>query len=145
MVLDDFESGDEKEHLYEILFHYPKVPVSAFGHSVKGTYASGATLTIISDKYPKIEIGQYSPRYMGWKPIHGAHDHEHKPTPSVSFAKKGLTSRFATVLYPAPDSEVPKIAVTLVDGGFEITANGEKFHFDYNDERLSTINPSKKA
>ena len=143
VVLDEFESNDEQEHTYEILFHYPKVPVSAFGHSVKGTYKSGATLTIVSDKYPKIEIGQYAPRYMGWKPIHGAHEHEHNPTPSVSFAKKGLTAKFATVLYPAPDAEVPKIAISLVDGGFEIEANGEKFHFDYTDERLSTINPSK--
>ena len=143
VVLDDFESGDGNEHVYEILFNYHKVPVSALGHSVKATYESGATLTIISDKYPKIEIGQYAPRYIGWKPIHGTHEHEHIPTPTVSFAKKGLTSKFATVLYPAPDSEVPEIAVTLLDGGFEITANGEKFSFDYTDDRFRTINPSK--
>ena len=141
VVLDDFESNDEKEHLYEILFHYPKVPVSALGHSVKGTYASGATLTIISDKYPKIEIGQYAPRYMGWKPIHGTHEHEHIPTPSVSFAKKGLVSKFATVLYPAPDSNAPAISVSLIEGGFEICADGEKFAFSYDDERFKTVKP----
>ena len=143
VVLDDFTSGDENEHLYEILFHYPKVPVSALAHSVTGTYNSGATLTIVSDKYPKVEIGQYAPRYIGWKPIHGTHEHEHIPTPSISFAKKGTASRFATVLYPAPDSNVPEISVELTEGGFEITANGEKFSFDYNDERFSTLNPSK--
>ena len=143
VVLDEFESGDEREHTYEILFHYPKIPVSAFTHSVKGTYKSGATLTIVSDKYPKVEIGQYAPRYIGWKPIHGTHEHEHIPTPSVSFAKKGMSAKFATVLYPAPDSDVPEITVALVEGGFEITANDEKFRFDYTDERFATINPSK--
>jgi hypothetical protein len=140
-VLDSFESNDEKEHLYEILFHYPKIPVSAFTHSVKGTYESGATLTIVSDKYPKIEIGQYAPRFMGWKPIHGTHEHEHIPTPSVSFAKKGLEAKFATVLYPAPDSNAPEIAISLIEGGFEITSGEEKFTFSYTDERFSTVKP----
>ena len=143
VILDDFEPQDEKQHLYEILFHYPKVPVSSFGHSVKGQFESGATLTIVSDKYPKIEIGQYAPRYMGWKPIHGTHEHEHSPTPSVSFAKKGGNTKFATVIYPAPDSSVPDIAVALTDGGFEITANGEKFGFSYDDERFKTQNPAE--
>ena len=143
VVLDSFESNDENPHVYEILFHYPKIPVSAFSHSVKGTYGSGATLTIVSDKYPKIEIGQYAPRYMGWKPIHGTHEHEHIPTPSVSFAKKGLEAKFATILYSCPDSNTPEIGISLTDGGFEITVNGEKFVFDYTDERFKTLNPSK--
>lgn len=143
VILDDFESNDEKPHVYEILFNYPKVPVSALGHSVIGTYGSGATLSIISDKYPKIEIGQYAPRYIGWKPIHGTHEHEHSPTPTVSFAKQGLTAKFATVLYPAPDSIAPAIEISLVDGGFEITADGEKFAFSYDDPRFSTVNPTK--
>ena len=143
VLLDNFEAQDEKEHLYEILFHYPSIPVSANGHAVKGSYANGASLTVVSDKYPKIEIGQYAPRYMGWKPIHGPHEHEHSPSPSVSFAKKGLTSKFATILYPAPDSSAPEIGISLTDGGFEITVNGEKFVFDYTDERFKTLNPSK--
>ena len=143
VVLDDFESNDEKEHLYEILFHYPKVPVTALKHSVKGTFESGATLTVVSDKYPKIEIGQYAPRYMGWKPIHGTSDHEHIPTPSISFAKKGLASKFATVLYPAPDSDTPDISVELTENGFAVTANGEKYDFAYDDPKFNTLNPSK--
>ena len=82
---------------------------------------------------------------MGWKPIHGTEEHEHSPAPSVSFAKKGADTKFATVVYPAPDSDVPEIAVSLTDGGFEITANGEKFSFSYDDERFKTRNPSKEA
>ena len=138
VILDAFESLDGNEHCFEPGFQLPDVPVSAFSHSVTATYGNGSTLTLIADKYPKISIGQYAPEYMGWRPIHSNDDHEHAPAPLVSFTKKGTSSRFATVLYPAPDNNVPNIGVTLTDEGFDLTVNGKKSSFKYTDEILKT-------
>ncbi len=139
VLLDSFESRDENEHDCEVSFQLPYVPVSAFEHCVKASYKNGAVMKMISDKYPKIQIGQYAPKYIGWKPIHGPIEHEHAPAPVVSYTKRGTEARFATLLLPlCEDSELtPSIAIT--ENGFEITADGQIYTFENNDERFSTV------
>lgn len=138
LLLDSFVSNDGSEHNFEIDFQLPDVPVSAFGSSVTATYKTGATLTVVNDKYPKISIGQYAPEFMGWKPIHLTEEHEHAPAPLVAFTKRGSQANFATVLYPSPDSNAPEIQISLTDNGFILNENGEKHVFKYTDEMFKT-------
>ena len=138
LLLDRFESRDEKEHDREVSFQLPHVPVSAFEHCVKANYRSGAVMKMISDKYPKIQIGQYAPKYIGWKPIHGPKEHEHSPAPVVSYTKRGVDTRFATLLLPFGEESEITASVSLTDGGFEIAVGEHTFTFDYADERFAT-------
>lgn len=138
LLLDRFESRDEKEHDCEVSFQLPYIPVSAFGHCVNATYKNGATMKMISDKYPKIQIGQYAPNYIGWKPIHGPKEHEHAPAPVVSYTKRGLETRFATLLLPLGNESEITASVNLTENGFEIVSGEDTFAFDYADERFAT-------
>ena len=137
ILLDSFESLDGKEHSFEVSFQLPDVPASAFKHNVTATYEKGTSLTLAGDKYPKVIIGQYAPEFMGWRPVHSNEEHEHAPAPLVSYTKRGTDAKFATVLYPAPDTAVPEISISLRDGGFTVNADGESFDFDYSDTRFN--------
>jgi len=139
VLLDSFESRDENEHDCEVSFQLPHVPVSAFEHCVKATYKNGAVMKIISDKYPKIQIGQYAPKYIGWKPIHSPKEHEHAPSPVVSYTKRGTDARFATLLLPLSSESELNAYVSLTENGFEITADGQTYTFEYGDKRFSTV------
>ena len=94
-------------------------------------------MKMISDQYPRILIGQYAPDYIGWQPIHGTEEHEHSPSPVVSYIKRGLTVSFATLLIPYGGENPITASVALTEGGFVITTNGESFAFDYNDPRFA--------
>lgn len=137
-VLDDFEANDGNEHCFEVSYQLPSVPVSAFTHTVKATYGTGATLSVTGDKYPKISIGQYAPEYMGWEPIHSNEEHEHAPAPCIVYTKRGTTAKFATVLYPSPDSNAPVIDISLTDDGFTLTESGVAHEYKYSDEIFKT-------
>ena len=136
VLLDGFKSLDDTEHSFEIDFQLTEVPVSAFKNTVTATYPCGTSLTVTSDKYPKISIGQYAPEFMGWRPIHSNEDHEHAPSPLVAYTKRGKEANFATVLYPCPETNAPEIGISLTDEGFIIAAGEEKHEFKYTDERF---------
>lgn len=137
IFLDRFESRDGEEHNCEVSFQLPHVPISAFEHSVEAKYGNGATLKMVSDCYPKIQIGQYAPEFIGWQPIHGTEEHEHSPSPVVSFTKRGLESRFATLLIPFGEECKVRASVNLCETGFEIFADSEHFRFDYDDPKFA--------
>ena len=139
ILLDSFESRDGEEHNCEVSFQLPHVPISAFEHSVEVKYGNGATLKMISDCYPKIQIGQYAPEFIGWQPIHSTEDHEHSPSPVVSYTKRGLETRFATLLIPLDMERDIKASVSLCDNGFDVNADSECFHFDLNDKSFATV------
>ncbi|MBQ9117474.1 MAG: alginate lyase family protein [Clostridia bacterium] len=137
LLLDRFESEDGNSHDFEVSYQLPHIPVSAFEHKVTAQYANGAVMKMVSDKYPKIQIGQYAPVFVGWKPIHSPKEHEHSPAPVVSYTKRGKEADFATLLVPWKDGNAPDSLVYLTDGGFEITVGMEKYAFKYDDERFA--------
>ena len=132
LLLDSFRSLDGKEHAYEVSFQHRALPVAVKGRSVVTTYNNGATLTTLSTVCPKILVGQYEPRYVGWRPIHSPLEHEHEPAPFVSFEKRGMNSDFATLLYPSKDENTPKLSLSLEGGELKITVDEEVFEFDVN-------------
>lgn len=140
LLLDSFESQDGEEHTYELSYQLPHVPVSAFEHCVQAKYSNGAVLKMISDKYPKIYIGQYAPEFIGWRPIHSPIEHEHLPSPAVAYAKRGMSARFATVLLPWKDGTAPDATVEIFDNGFTVCVGEEKHYFDYTDPRFVAKN-----
>lgn len=140
IMLDSFESRDGIEHDFEVSYQLPHVPVSAFGHCVEAIYSNGATLKMISDKYPKICIGQYAPEFIGWRPVHSPIEHEHLPSPAVIYTKRGASARFATILLPWKDKASPDAAVELNGNGFTVTVGEEKYSFDYTDPRFIAKN-----
>lgn len=140
LILDKFESRDGAEHNYEISYQLPHVPVSAYEHCVEATYKSGATMKMVSDKYPKLLIGQYAPEYAGWRPIHGPEEHEHAPAPLVAYAKRGMEAKFATVIAPFAGADNTRIGVELTENGFNISVDEEKFEFTNDDPRFATVN-----
>jgi hypothetical protein len=94
---------------------------------------------MVSDCYPKIQIGQYAPEFIGWQPIHGTEEHEHSPSPVVSFTKRGTIARFATLLIPQSADTALDCSIRLNDGGFAITVNGKALEFENNDPRFTAI------
>ena len=139
LILDNFESLDGAEHTYEIAYQLPHVPVSAYEHCVEVKYGSGATMKMISDKYPKLLIGQYAPDYEGWRAIHSPEEHEHAPSPRVAYTKRGMTAAFATVIAPFGNADSTAISVALTDKGFDITVGDEKYEFSKDDPRFATV------
>ena len=138
VLLDSFESLDGNSHDYEVSFQLPYVPVSAFGHCVEVKYSNGATMKMVSDKYPKILIGQYAPEFVGWKPVHSPLEHEHEPAPVVTYTKHGNVANFVTLLIPYKDVRVSESFVEMYDDGFSVIVDGEKSSFKYDDEILKT-------
>lgn len=126
IMLDRFETMDEKEHRYEISFQLDEVTADAGENSVKVTYANGATLSMISTLAPNIIIGQTEPELAGWKPELDHHK-DHRPAPLISFEQSGKDALFATVLYPAPSDEAPEIIIDSFDEDkVVLIINGEK-------------------
>ena len=140
LLLDSFESQDGAEHDYDVSFQLPYVPVSAFEHCVEAKYSNGAVLKMISDKYPKIYIGQYAPEFIGWRPIHSPIEHEHSPSPCVAYTKRGMEAKFATVLLPWKDSNAPEAGVEISENGFTVSDGEQKYYFDYTDARFIAKN-----
>jgi hypothetical protein len=79
---------------------------------------------MVGSVYPRILIGQYTPEFVGWKPIHGPEEHEHMPAPVASFAKEGLLTEFATLLIPSPTASLPAAAVSVHDAVITLTLDG---------------------
>ncbi|MBE6607217.1 MAG: hypothetical protein E7633_01485 [Ruminococcaceae bacterium] len=130
VMLDRFETMDEKEHLYELSFQLDEVKADVIGNSVKVTYANGATLSMISCTAPEIILGQTEPELAGWKPELD-HNKDHRPAPLVNFAKSGKNALFATVLYPSPNEEAPEIEIAeLSDSLVTLKINGQNYSLD---------------
>ena len=131
ILLDRFETMDEKEHLYELSFQLDEVKADIIGNSVKVTYANGATLSMISSVSPEIILGQTEPELAGWKPEMD-HNKDHRPAPLVNLAQTGENALFATVLYPSQSDEAPEIAIAeLSDAILTLEINGEKHSFEF--------------
>ena len=136
LLLDDFSAEDGKDHEFSICFQHRALPIKVEERSTKLFFENGATLTVASDVCPSILLGQYSPRYVGWNPIHSPYPHEHQPAPFEERKKRGTTARFATVLYPSREACTPEISVALTDTGFVINTGKESFEFNYDDPVL---------
>lgn len=134
LLLDSFEAKDGREHEFSVSFQHRPLPISVEARSVKVKFDSGATLTTVSDVSPSVLLGQYSPRYVGWYPIHSPYEHEHTPSPFVEFKKRGVSAELVTVVYPSPTDVAPNITVTKTDGGFALGIDGENFEFKYTDD-----------
>lgn len=122
---DRFVSHDAAEHLLEITFQLPGVPVTAKERKLCAEYDNGTSLTFVSDGCPSVAIGQYAPEYRGWQPIHSPKEHEHLPAPAVFYRKRGKEASFLTVLYPSPGRSSPDISVSVDNGHRTVTVNGE--------------------
>ena len=139
LLLDRFEAQDGEEHNCEVSFQLSHVPISAFEHTLSVKYNNGASMKMISDQYTRILIGQYAPDYIGWQPIHSPEEHEHSPSPVVSYVKRGAIARFATLLIPQPADTALDCSIRLNDGGFAIIVNGKALEFENNDPRFTAI------
>ncbi len=137
LLLDSFRSLDGREHTYEVSFQHKALPTTVKGRAVVTTYNSGATLTTLSTVCPKILVGQYTPRFVGWRPIHSPLEHEHEPAPFVSFEKWGTCTDFATLLYPSSDENTPSFCLELADNILTLTIDEEEFSFDTNSPEFS--------
>ncbi len=136
LLLDSFAADDGREHEFSVCFQHKALPITTEQRRTTLHFESGATLTVVSDVPPTVLLGQYSPRYLGWTPIHSPYEHEHTPAPFVEYKKRGLSARFATLVYPSPTNIAPKLSVALNDGGFTVLVDGESFAFSYDDDCL---------
>ncbi len=139
VLCDHFESCDESEHDFELNFQLPDVELSSRAHGVTAFYKNGTAMRMMSNAYPKIYIGQYTPRFRGWNPIHSPLEHEHRPAPAVTYVKRGHDARFATLLYPSPNNEIPDIGISLTDGGFKLSFDGKEKEFYYAEFKAEHI------
>lgn len=112
LMIDHFETMDDKEHLYEISFQLDDVNVTRRETGVTIQYENHAVLCIESITTPEVIKGQTQPVMMGWKQEMD-YAKEHTPAPLVSFAQKGRNVSFATLLYPSPDEKIPDLRVVM--------------------------------
>lgn len=134
LLLDSFETKDGREHEFSVSFQHKPLPALVDKRGVKLNFESGATLTTVSDVPPSVLLGQYSPRYVGWYPIHSPLEHEHIPSPFVEFKKRGASARFVTLLYPSASSDAPRFDISLSKCGFTLGIDENKFEFKYTDD-----------
>lgn len=130
LLLDSFRSLDGEERSFEVSFQHKAIPMTVDGRVAVAHFPDGQTLHTVSTVYPSLLCGQYTPRYVGWRPIHDPKEHEHIPAPFLTFTKRGGSAEFATLLYPSPDSSAPKMQVELCEGEIKITVDGEIYSFD---------------
>ena len=141
VLLDDFAAEDGEEHLYEALFQLGTEPIEVTDAAVTADHGDGVTLTLVSSGAREIAIGQYEPRYTGWKKkfAPGA-EHEHYPAPAVFFSAKGKEQYIATALYPAKNEVCPVASVSCDKDTFSVTMkDGNTFTFDKNDSAFKTF------
>ncbi|HBJ18733.1 MAG TPA: hypothetical protein DDY70_03170 [Clostridiales bacterium] len=140
VLVDTFTPMDGGEHLYEVHFQLDKEPIRAQGKCVTAKHENGVSLSLISTAYPTILIGQYRPRYMGWRQIYApGTDHEHMPAPAVTFTEYGGEKTVVTVLYPNNEPTCPILGVALEDDGFSIeTTDKSKHFFAFSDKNFMT-------
>ena len=134
LLLDSFEAKDGGEHEFSVSFQHKPLPICVDKRGVKLSFESGATLTTVSDVSPSVLLGQYSPRYVGWYPIHSPYEHEHTPSPFVEFKKRGASARFVTLLYPSANADAPRFDISLSECGFTLGVNESRFDFKYTDD-----------
>ena len=147
LLLDDFLPEDGSEHTYEVLFQLGTEPIRAQARTVTAEHADGVTLSLIGSAYPKILIGQKTPRFMGWRSDRVTKgEHEHFPAPAVLFTDSVAGAhRMATVAYPARDGNMPiasvhvaptsgEFTITLTDGtSYTMNADSKEFATSWQD------------
>ncbi len=125
VLLDDFSPKDEAEHLYEVLFQLGIEPITETEEAVVADHGDGVTLSLVSSGKREIAIGQYEPRYVGWrKKFAPGAEHEHYPAPAVFFSEKGREKHIATVVYPAKNGVCPIRSVSCDEATFTIVMDG---------------------
>ena len=140
VLLDDFAAKDAHEHLCEVLFQLGREPITEAETTVTADHGDGVSLTLVSSGAREIAIGQYEPRYTGWRKKYapGA-EHEHYPAPAIYFSGKGESVSIATAVYPAKDAACPIASVACDSQCFTLAmANGECYTFDKNDPAFKT-------
>ena len=144
LLIDTFTPNDGKEHLYEVNFQLDKQPIKAQGKCVTARHEDGVSLSLVSTAYPVVYIGQYHPRYMGWRKIKApGTDHEHMPAPAICFTEYGAKKTVVTVVYPNNEPTLPVEAVTADENGFTLhLTNGKEAAFAFDDERFATSKES---
>lgn len=140
LLIDTFTPKDDADHLYEVHFQLDKEAIEAQGKRITVRHENGVSLTMLSTAYPTILIGQYRPRYMGWRQIYApGTDHEHMPAPAVNFTEYGREKTVVTVLYPNNEPECEIAGVSLKEGGFAITLTDKSEHFfAFSDKKFKT-------
>ena len=130
LLCDRFRSLDYTERLFEVTFQHKAVPVRRIPFGTVTEYPSGTSLTTVSSVEPEIIVGAKEPRYVGWRPIHNPDEHEHEPAPFVSFAKKGVSAEFFTVLYPSDDKSGVDITMRIDSDKLYVTVDGKECPID---------------
>lgn len=138
VVIDNFVSNDNEEHLFESSWQLTTAPISVTANKLCATYPNGTTLNMIASTCPRIFIAQDSPEYMGWRPDGTIGAKTHFPAPLISYAKTATAAEFVTVLYPSPNAECPITDARLSEGGFDISFGEKVEHFDFSDLRFAT-------
>ena len=136
IVLDSLSSNDGESHSFEVSYQMNTEEFTVSGNTYTADFSDGVTMSVISDIEPEVIIGQTEPYMMGFRPIHKAGDHEHAPAPCLRYTKKGDFARFATILYPSNNGEVPfeKAVVCDEDGVYSIVKkNGGAIVINVND------------
>lgn len=104
VVLDRFEPKDDKEHDYTLLWHLmPGTNPVISGTNIDADYGDGIHFHLVGMTEPHIVEGQKEPLFIGWRPIHGPGDHEHRPAPTAMYTYRGKDVTVATLLYPTPE------------------------------------------
>ena len=122
IVLDRLTSNDEKDHSFEVSYQMNTEKFTVSDNTYTADFNDGVTMSVISDIAPEVIIGQTEPYMMGFRPVHKAEEHEHAPAPCLKYTKTGKSARFATILYPSNNGEVPfeKAEVCSTEGVYSI-------------------------
>lgn len=138
VLIDTFTPHDGKEHLYEVNFQLDKQPITVQAKTVTAHHDDGVSLSLVSSAYPCIYVGQYKPRYMGWRKIYApGTDHEHMPAPAVCFTEHGGERIVVTVAYPNNEPTLRLTAVSAEENGFRLCVGEEEHFFAYDDPRFA--------
>ena len=147
ILLDTFTPKDENEHIYEVLFQLDIQPYTASDKTVTVDHGDGVSFSLVSSAPANIIVGQFEPRYMGWRKIegHSGEDIVHNPAPAVLFTEKGLEKYVATVAYPAKDEKCPVAAVLCDKDSFTVTlADGKSYTFEKNNPAFKTVGTAER-
>ena len=112
-VIDRFTAQDAAPHEYEIMWHLEDCVYRQDGARFSADFGDGVSLDGFASAAAFIDkIGQKTPYFQGWKPVHAPGPHEHRPihTPVLC---GGFTSskRIVTILYPSDSAPCPVIGV----------------------------------
>ncbi|MBQ0102453.1 MAG: heparinase II/III family protein, partial [Firmicutes bacterium] len=147
VMIDRFDPKDDNEHIYEVLFQLGTEPIDVDGKKITVDHGDGVSMSLVSSVAPNIIIGQYKPRYMGWRKNRSepGKNIEHFKAPAILFTDKAKKDHIVTVIYPNNQPDMPISAVSASDAyegkrTFTLTlTNGKEYTFDEDDALFATF------